>query len=405
MKSFACLLVLLLVSVPARGAKKMTVAELTDALKSMQQEKKSDADVSTALKQIQLTEELTRNVMNSLVSYVPGPLSTEQIYVLEARSAVLAPPSSDIPATPAPDAPAQKAILEKTADYIHKTVTQLPALTATKTTLRFQDNVEAVAPSSGMHGSATDVSTGSGFVSAYQYVHYINSTESSVMSDHGAEKPPAEKDKTPWGANKMIALQEPDPSLGTVFEEAQAAGAIQWLRWELINGKPAAVFSYQVPKKKSHFAMNVCCFPDLQQAGIANFTSGSGVGAGQPGGKAGAAGGAKGNFQTNTDWHNYKAGGLPYHGELFIDPDSGIVVRMITQAELKPSEVVHLEDTRIDYAPATVGDKTLVLPMRTIINTEVVPNGDSGAGRYSTRCTLFTAEYKGYQIAGGAAQK
>ena len=86
----------------------------------MQQEKKSDADVSTALKQIQLTEELTRNVMNSLVSYVPGPLSTEQIYVLEARSAVLAPPSSDIPTTPAPDAPGQKAILEKDRGLHHQ---------------------------------------------------------------------------------------------------------------------------------------------------------------------------------------------------------------------------------------------------------------------------------------------
>jgi hypothetical protein len=38
--------------------------------------------------------------------------------------------------------------------------------------------------------------------------------------------------------------------------------------------------------------------------------------------------------------------------------------------------------------------------MKTIIDTEVVPNGDSGAaGRYSTRHTLFTEEYKDYQLA------
>jgi len=77
------------------------------------------------------------------------------------------------------------------------------------------------------------------------------------------------------------------------------------------------------------------------------------------------------------------------------------VVRMITMANLKPTEVVHQADTRIDYIPIAVDGKTLVLPMKTFVNTEVVPNGDSGsAGKYSTRRTLFTAEYKNYSLAG-----
>jgi hypothetical protein len=89
----------------------------------------------------------------------------------------------------------------------------------------------------------------------------------------------------------------------------------------------------------------------------------------------------------------------------FVDPDTGIVVRMITQAELKPGDVVHLQDTRIDYGPVTVGGKSMVLPIKTVINTEVVPNGESQAGKYSTRSTLFTIEYKDYQLAGATAQK
>ena len=117
---------------------------------------------------------MTRNIMNSMVDNVPGPLTTEQIYVLEARSATLPPPAADLPSAAAPDAATQKAILDKAADYVSKTYELLPDINATKTTLRFQDNVEAAAPSSGMHGSATDVSTGSSFVSAFQYVHYIN---------------------------------------------------------------------------------------------------------------------------------------------------------------------------------------------------------------------------------------
>src|SRR5260370_4678558 len=105
MKRTGCIALLLLASIPAWSAKKMTVSELKDMLLTLHQQSKNDAEVADALKQVQLTEELTRTMMNSLVPAVPGPLSTEQIYVLEARSAMLAPPASDIPATPAPAAP------------------------------------------------------------------------------------------------------------------------------------------------------------------------------------------------------------------------------------------------------------------------------------------------------------
>lgn len=382
-------------ALPAWCAKKITVAELKETLATMHKNGKSDDEVAAALKQVELSEQLTRAEMNSMVSDVPGQKSTEQIYVLEARSAMLPPPAADIPTAAAPDAAGQKAMLDKAADYVGKTYTQLPALTVTKTTLRFQDNVEAAAPSSGMHSSASDSSVGSGFVSPFQFVHYINSTDAQVASEHGAEMMPAEKDKTPWGANKMIALEEPDPSLGTVFEEARAAGEIKWLRWELLNGRQTAVYSFDVPKKKAHMEVKVCCFPDVQQAGVATFQSAS------IGGLTGTGGGAKGNFQTNTTWHDFKTN-VPYHGELFIDPDTGVVVRMITMAELKPSDVVHYDNTRVDYAPVTVNGKQVVLPVKAVVTTEVVPNGDSGsAGRYSTRTTLFTSEYKDYALNGG----
>jgi hypothetical protein len=400
MKRLLCVLMLTLMSVPAwSAAKKITIAELTDMLKSVQQQKKSDADVSAALKQVLLSERLNRNVMNSLADYMPGPMSTEQIYVLEARSALLAPPPADIPSAPAPDAAAQKALLDKAADYASKIYAQLPAMTATKTTVRFQDNVEAAASSSGLVGSATEVTTSPSNVSANQFVRYIASTESHVEASNGAEKPPV-KDKTRWGANGQIVLLGQGPVLSTVLREAQDSATFAWLRWETINGKQAAVFSYTVQKKKSHYAVDYCCFPDVSQAGKANFSSAS------IGSLTGGGGGASGNFQTATDWHDYKANSLPYHGELFIDPDTGIVVRLITSAEFKNSDVVHQEDQRIDYAPVTVGDKTLVLPVKSVIGTEVVPNGDSGsAGKYSTRHTFLTTEYKDYQLAGATAQK
>jgi hypothetical protein len=390
MKRFGWILVVLIAASPAWAAKNITVQQLKDILAADQQAKKTDAEVANELKQVALTEELTTVVMNSLAPLVPGAAALEQIYVLEAKSAVLAAPATDIPATPAPDAAAQKALLDKALDYASKTYAQLPVLTATKTTIRFQDNASAMASSSGMHSAAASSSADDpNLVNAAEYIHYINTAQTTVNLHNGIEDNPLAKDKTRWGANGYIALLGQGPVLSTVLQEASGAGKLNWLRWETVNGKAAAVFSFTVEKKKSHYAVNYCCFPNLDQAGVMDQSL--------PGAKMPGTGSTpNGNMQTTTEWKNYKAT-LPYHGEVFIDPDSGIVVRLITQAEFKNSDLVHLEDQRIDYLPVAVGGKTLVLPSKTIVNTEVVPNGDSGGGKFILRHTLFTSEYKGYQ--------
>ncbi|MGA3135703.1 MAG: hypothetical protein ABSC88_06895 [Terracidiphilus sp.] len=403
MKRLVWILAILMLASPAWAARKITVGQLEDLLRSLQQENKIDVDVAAQLKQIELTEELTRKAMNGMVKYVPGPLSTEQIYVLEARSADLIPPASDLPATTAPDAAARQTILARAEAYVTKTYEQLPSLTATKATLRFQDNMEAIASCSGMVGCAKEyVDAPPGYSNPASSVHYISAAVAPVESEHGAEKLTPEKDKTTWGANRMIALREPDPSLGVIFQEAQAVGSIQWLRWELVNDRQVAVYSFAVPRATAHLTVDICCFPNINQTGIARFYNPltANTIAGDEA-RGGGVGGVTGNFQTYTEWRDYKAI-APYHGEFFIDPDTGIVVRMITEAELNPSDVVHQVDTRIDYGPVKVGARVLVAPVRTIVNTEVVPNGTSGVGGYSTRRTLFTSEYKDYQPAAAA---
>ena len=108
MKRFGWILVVL-AAVPAwsENNRKVTVDGLKALLVSLQDSKKTDPEVATELKQIELTEELTPDLKNSLTPYVPGHETTEQLFVLEARSALLAPPSSDLPNAPAPDPAAQ----------------------------------------------------------------------------------------------------------------------------------------------------------------------------------------------------------------------------------------------------------------------------------------------------------
>jgi hypothetical protein len=75
---------------------------------------------------------------------------------------------------------------------------------------------------------------------------------------------------------------------------------------------------------------------------------------------------------------------------------------MISEAELKPSDVVHQLDTRVDFGAVKTSQGTVMAPVRTVITSVVVPNGESGAGGYSTRCTLFVSEYSEYRA--GAAK-
>jgi hypothetical protein len=392
------LLVSMMAAAPSWAAdKKVSVQDLKDLLTQAQQQKKGDDEVATALKQVELTEQMTPETLNSLGSLVPGQSSLAQMYVLESRSAMLAPPASEIPSDPAPDAAGQKAILDKAADYVSKTYGQLPAVTATKTTIRFQDSMDVVQSSSGMHSSASEVDTNFGLSNSPKFFRLINVANSAIEANNGVEKLPSEKDNTPWGRNGYIALQEQGPVLTTVLNEAETTEKFNWVRWELVNGKKTAVFSFAVDKKKSRYAVNYCCFPDTEQAGMMSYSMPKAGGGSAPSSTNATA---KGNMQTNTNWKNYKAT-VPYHGQLFINLDTGIVVRLINDADFKSSDVVHQEDTRIDYGPVTIGDKTLVLPVKAITNTEIAPNGEDLAGKYTVRHTLFYTEYKNYQLAGG----
>jgi hypothetical protein len=75
---------------------------------------------------------------------------------------------------------------------------------------------------------------------------------------------------------------------------------------------------------------------------------------------------------------------------------------MITEAELKPTDVVHQVDTRVDYGPAKAGATAFVVPLKTFVNTIVVPGGESGSGSYTTRTTLFTSEFTDYMLHAGS---
>ncbi|MGO9339457.1 MAG: hypothetical protein ACLPY1_18315 [Terracidiphilus sp.] len=372
-------LILSVAVVPAWATKKVTVQELKELLISLQESRKGDGDIATALKEVELSEELTPDAKTSLAEFCPGPHSSEELAILEGRSAILAPPASELPLMPAPDKATQRAILAKTVNYVLKTYMQNPHLTVSRTTSRYQDGVESIRTNSGMANNVYNATPS--WQSPNIFMRLLGTHTESIESDGGVEKVRATKDTAPWSQNGQISAGGPGPVLSVILQDAASGGRLDWLRWEAVNGKPTAVFAFDVDKNTSHYEVNYCCFPVTSDTGRYGYED------------------VEPNMQTATDWKAFKAI-VPYRGEFFIDSDTGTIVRLVTQAELKPTDFVHQEDMRIDFGPVSVGGKSYELPIDSFTITEVVPNGDNYAARYSVRHTLFTVTYRDYRLAG-----
>jgi hypothetical protein len=392
MKRFGWIL-LLAVAAPnllMADSRKLTVAQLRDTLTSLRDSKKGDEQIANELKQIQLTEELTPAAKSSMVNLVNGPLSTEQIYVLEARSSMLAPPDTDLPKAAPPDAATQQTLLAKAQDYAAKAYAQQPQLTATRLVARFQDGVETIQSFYGANAQTVSDSDPL-WQQVRQSIRLMNTHTDTVEIDNGIEKPGG-KDTTSWGRNGFVNSMLPSLPLNLLTSEAVSYGNPKFLRWEIINGHRTAVFAFAIDKKKSHYAINYCCFPATSSVGNVLY-NGSGS---QPVNN--------GNLSTVSEWKpfNAKSG---YHGELFLDPDSGVVLRTIVAAEFKQSDFVHYENIRIDYAPMPIDGKNFYVPVRSFTIAEIVPNGDSFASRYAVRLQMITKDFKDIQAdAAPAAQ-
>lgn len=372
MKRLVWVLVFLLMGAPAWAASnKITVQQLKDLLVSMRQTPHTDAEIADKLKDIQLSEELTDSYASSLKSYLPGSLSAEQIEILKGQGAFLAPPSTDIPAVPAPDAAAQNAILAKAADFASRIYAQNPHLSVIKATLRYENELQ-VTNSIGMRIPEM----------LHSPVKLVETNLDPVESDKGLEKSPTSRAKTKWGENGKISEGEPGTNLGVIFPEALSSGKIEWLRWQMINGTQTAVFSFSVEKKKSHFNVSYCCFPktDLVVTGSMLQTNGSGI-------------------HPNSTWVPFKKT-VGYHGEFFINPNTGTIVRIITRAEMKPSDFVFSEARRIDYDQVVIDGKEYQLPRISETVVDVVPNGDSVNATCTDRHTFLHVSYQNYKLAG-----
>jgi VWFA-related protein len=300
----------------AWSARPVSVAELEQALAASQS--LPDGELAAQLSDLRLTERLSWARLVHLRSELGGAKSQRALLGLADCSAFLEPPAGEIPDRAAPDIAEQRRILGLAASYVKRAIPQLPRFYATRTTTYFED-----APGS---GSETPGSEG-------RSLHAVRIARTTVQYRDGqeiAEPSPVKVEKTRQREHGLKTWGAFGPVLGLVLVDA-AQNKLGWAHWEQGANGPLAVFRYAVPKDKSHYEVRYCCI-------------------------AASYGLESNSFQEMSG----------YHGEMAVDPATGIITRLTVEAELETGDPISRASIAVEYGPVELGGKAYICPSRSV---------------------------------------
>ncbi|MFP5236001.1 MAG: VWA domain-containing protein [Acidobacteriota bacterium] len=334
---------------PPASLRKVTqvgVNELTQVVEAEQAAHKNDGAIAARLGSLQMTERLSEPALQRIAKQMhPGPRTAEALDVLADSSALLPPPSSAFLDVPAPVIKAQGEMYQKAIDYVVNTLTRLPNFIATRRTRSF-DNAPMVLGHSGF-APVTDE-------------HLVGTFERQITYRDGKEVLEAGsggKPKQQAGPSGLATWGEFGPALAIVLSDS-LKGRVTWSHWEQTPDGRLAVFHYRVPKPASHFVVNYCCLWSALNAGSTASTAGfrnnptnqyAGTG---PNDEAAAA----------ISYHGTPA----YHGDLYIDPQTGAVLRVTVDAEFENAAILTRASVAIQYGKVEIGGKTYICPVRSV---------------------------------------
>ncbi len=338
-RRIAFLLILAGIAQQAFAAKRVTVEQLKQALTAVQG--KPDADVARQLSDLELTERLSPAKLSNWKATLPGEQARLALVGLADASEFHDPPAVEIPSAPAPDLAAQRNILALTVNYVIRTIPELPNFLATRVTTSFED-------------TPLLQRAGQSFI-PYRPLHPVGGSTATVLYRDGREvvDTGAVRDRKPKGLTTRGVF---GPILGIVLLDA-AENKLAWSHWEQGESGLQAVFSYSVPKEKSHWPVEYCCVAEEAPA------------------TTGASSLRRLNQVENeaptspANLHRFSQVAA-YHGELTVDPATGTILRLLLLAEMKPDDPVTKAGIVVEYGSVEIAGKTYVCPLRSISSTE-----------------------------------
>jgi len=372
MRRLMVLLVLAAMTLPAGAAKRVTVAQLEQALTAAAAAHKPDAEMARLIGGMELSERLSEARLGRLSEHLnAGSRAALALKLLADLSAFLDPPASELPSTAAPDEAAQQRMLVAARNYVAQSLPRLPNFLATRTTHRFDD-------------SPLEVQKGSWPVRAGLHLVGTSSRETSVREERDHQL--AAEGAAVWKEQAGLTTQGEFGSTLSMILADTAKGALSWSHWEEMATGLAAVFHYSVPRSASHY--EVIGFPQRQ-------TTLERVGAAGPGNRSIPAIALQPGVSPEDAAPVRARPG--YHGSIWLDPATGTILRITIEAELKRGDPFLRAAILVEYGAVEISDKKFISPVRSLAlsvaatDAQGVP-GDAPAEWLNE--TLFTGYHR-----------
>lgn len=343
MRTLIVLALLAVAAVPAFASRRVTVEQLERAIAEASSKNRSDQSLVRMLAELTLSERLSEADRERIAkSDHLGPQATLALQLLADESAVLDPP--DLPKTPAPDDTTAQRILNAARTYVSRTLPQLPDFFATRTTYSFDNSPQVLKENEWPVPAGLHLIGKSSREVTFRDAHELKAPTAKVAKAPDPI-PPAQHGLETWGEfGKVLAVILLDTEKGTM----------SFHHWEQAPGGLIAVYRYSVPRTASNYSVDYCCISDGPRGS-------SRTGRGRRGGSAQSGPPP----DATTIFHKTPA----YHGSLFIDPATGVVLRITLEAELDNSPLARIA-TVIEYGPVLIGDRKFICPLRSMALTQ-----------------------------------
>jgi hypothetical protein len=338
MRKFIILIMSLAIIAPCDAAThSFTVEQLKQKLTAQQTAGNNDGSCAQQLNSLKLTEQLTQPTLDRITAeFKPGPKTALSLKMLADFSAFLEPPAGELLDKAPPEIAVQQAMLKSAINFVGVTLHQMPDFLATRLTDSYDDIPESVthsgwAPQTDLHLAA----------SFSNHITYRNGQEVLDLQP-GSPGAKLKNDPSPVG---LVSFGEFGPALGTTLTDA-SKGALKWSHWEQSAAGPVAVFHYEVPPAASHYWVNYCCVRGSQDT---------------------AAAVAYGIDAQAASLESDSYHGTPgYHGNLYLEPATGAVLRVTIESELKRSDPIMRAAVSVQYGPVEIDGKSYICPVRSL---------------------------------------
>ena len=318
----ALLVLALSLTVPGFAAERVSVTQLEAILANATAEQ--DNAFASRLATLELTERFSSERLEHWKKSLPGTRSQRALAGLADRSVFHNPPQSEILASPVPDLAEQRRIMALVASYVGKTIPQLPRFYASRAVTHFEDD-----PSDTRTASWTGTDSLRAIRISRTAVLYRDGEE---VLEPGLFKIDAHPSDSAGKGNEagLKTWGTFGPILGLVLVDA-AQNKLEFARWEKTSSGKAGVFQYTVPKARSHYEVRFCCVSSSFGLESKPF---SGMSA--------------------------------YHGEIAVDPSTGVVQRLSIEAELDSSDPISRAALVVEYGPVELGGASYICPTRSV---------------------------------------